>query len=269
MIFLMGIFLEDFLENQILMLKRYFLLPVCLIMLCGTVNAQYKKDWASAPLNSIPLAYTLNHFNLNGKVHMVLSKNIFTFLQQPDTLVDKFNEDGTIFLKSNEFLGIMRDTFAYDKKGLPVSITDIFLSRIIHDKQGKISLIKHGKSSSNKFYYNADGLLIKRTRLPGDTTLSTYDYDNKGRVIKTVTYTHGQPKDTISYSYRTLPDDKLEVTTTGYSENKTYIDYYDRYGNNLMYGPDTEIIFDEHRNWIKMSSRKNANSTSRMIYYYE
>ena len=220
--------------------------------------SQYQIDWRNAPLNPIPVKYTLNHYQLNGPVKKaviddLLGKQILYF-----NTLGKL--DSSIV---EDFLGHEKKVFSYDDKGTLINIMS--QERYCVSTHSLISIDTNGfptRFFDNAFKYNQAGFLVS-----GEFENSTqlYHYNDQNQLSKKETLNKGgEIESTTYYTYSQYLDfvrvEENRVKSTDNNENIwTY--KYDTQGH--LYSEKN--IYDKHGNYLG----NNPDEKEAVIEYYE
>ena len=219
----------------------------CTISLSGI--SQYQIDWRNAPLNPIPVKYTLNHFQLKGSVKKAVI----------DDLLGKkilfFNEFGKLDSSiTDDFLGHEKKVFEYDSTGNLVNI----ISRKKYGSQvsNLVSFDNSGQLTQLnriQYKYNQAGYLISVTN---DESFIQYGYNKDNQLAKKEVFDiDNQLELTVYYSYKQYINyiriEENRVQGTGQEDNIwTY--EYDSLGH-LFFETN---IYDSYGNYLGSSAKK-------------
>lgn len=192
-------------------------------------------DWAKAPRNPVPFAYTANHFGYNGNV--ALASDGYTVRQfSKDGLLEREyqakNLTEYVYDENKNLTGL----YVYKDYGEQVSLTLVKF----HYKDGKLigTQSSHNSGDEHKqlFQYNSKGLLSVITKHQGDT-IKSFEYDEAGRLIVMKDRSWGSLNMAFDfrYAYQQQKDMlKISLTSKNIKEpNKpadTYIYYYNKQG---------------------------------------
>jgi hypothetical protein len=149
-------------------------ITLCVLFLFLSTQAQYIKDWANAPMNPIPVQYTLNHFNLLGPVQ---SQN-----ESVGSLSFDYYFDNNGCVSESGGSSDIKN-YTYDTQHLLIGTIDIYsthtftnnnLGLTVHDEWNH-----NGHKGQNIYEYNLKGLFSKKTEISySQTIVRSYIYDN-------------------------------------------------------------------------------------------
>lgn len=231
-----------------------------LFILGGAINAssQYQIDWRNAPLNPIPIKYTLNHFKLNGPV----KKAIIDDLLGKQILY--FNSQGMLDSSVvDDFLGHEKKVFQYDDNGILINLTSqerycITTNSLISADSNNLPI----RYFDHTFKYNQAGLLIY---WEFESAIQVYYYNSQNQLSKKENLTkEGQIELTTNYSYTHYKDFirvvENRVKATDNTDNIwTY--EYDTSGHLLS----VKNIYDRYKNYLGNDPEK----IEAVIEYFE
>ncbi|MBA6152092.1 MORN repeat-containing protein [Gelidibacter maritimus] len=249
--------------------------------ICANVFPQ-KIDWINAPNNPIPLAYTLNHFQLKDDVK---TSEVFGFNSILFTRFKyHFNQNGfieqSVYVNKNEPLKSTYTTYLYNNDGTVASKTDTRENQITlivtykynKKKQLIASYFDNKKNPQPKYYdefeYHSNGFLSKHTQFKDEKAISmdTYDYDKLNRLIQEESFKNGKLTKSSVYHYNNTSDTILEVTVSNsnFRDSRTdEVTEVKTYNNGYLvkesWGTYT-LKFDSQNNLLESSFRKLGNN---------
>ena len=224
--------------------------------------AQYKIDWAKAPLNPLPgEPYTLNHFNINGNVS----------LRKQGDVTYKFVNGKLI---SNKYTN-GEDEYSYNKQEqlIQMQSSDIFsnIIKFTNNREGIPTAVIFDDLSSGMLYgYDVDGLFTStRSELTQKIT-SLITYDKKNRILSKVNLGEkGKILSRTSYIYIEKNPNLLII------EDYKNVDYPKfNLSDSLLYNQNGHLI-SRNKNIIKSSFDVRGNiltyedAALKMIKKYE
>lgn len=157
-------------KNSLLLLILFFSI---------TIQAQYKIDWVNAPLNPIPIKYTLNHFQLKGPVKEFNSGYGIYY----------FNKKGLLIQKKG-FLG-KQTNYLYDSNNELITIKNENVT--INVKYSESVVVNKFSSDSSVviYEYNEKQQLVAKSNTSEGSEKEQYVYDSEGRVSESkIIYPH-------------------------------------------------------------------------------
>lgn len=233
-------------------MRKIFLLLIILIITPLT-NAQYKIDWANAPMNPIKDIYTLDHFNIRGKV---ISRN--------NGMTTHFFNDKGFLTEVESFVNVK---YEYNAKGHLKTIRSAqSKSEFICDNQGRIINQIMEDGGGYKYTYNEKGLWTRSQDLKTGDVESNFIYDSPGRIIKDEFYDKGKLYKTSTYAYTNTGND-LEVKVTQVQDGKTttFINKYNKRGDCTYTNSKTRILTYDQENNI----RSISGGSVPIVFVYE
>ena len=245
-------------------MKNYFTL--FLLFMFFSLHAQYHIDWANAPMNPIPMVYTLNHFNLEGPIKSMQEK-ISSF-----EMIYNFNEAGRISQTGGTFGEL---DYSYDAKGFIVGLKSTsYASNIKNNDLGFVIEEKwtnQNLAGQTIYEYNEKGLFSKKTKTSSKgSTITHFTYDDLNRIIKEESLQDGVVFETIKYTY-TMEENLLKTDKTIAKGNATpsfLVQYFDSRGEvshpMLGYTP----VYDGYQNKLFDSGMFDAIYNMRMLDYF-
>lgn len=209
-------------------MRNLFILFISQFLFGLSAHAQYNVDWPNAPYNPIPEKYTLDHFNIKGKV---TSKTT-------ETEAYTFNKTGQLTTAKRYEM----ETYTYNNKGMLQSKVNERgdITTYICDTKGRILQSKNSIGSGSKYSYNSKGLLSKKEDLETGNPINHYTYDAQGSVIKNESFLQGKPYAITTYIYK-------------------------KYGKELEVEV-TEDLIDQHKNVDTYNYNQRGDCTSNMGY---
>ena len=229
--------------------------------------SQYTIDWRNAPLNPIPVQYTLNHFQLKGSV----KKAVMDDLLGKQVLF--FNSSGKLDSSIiDDFLGHEKKIFEYDsignltniisqkKYGTPISNYVSFnsskritlLNRILYEyNQAGFLIAVRSEESSTLYNYNKENQLSKKEVFDASNNIQltvyyTYkQFVNHIRIEENRVHCTDQEDHIWTYDYDTL----------GHLFSETNV--YDSIGNYLGPTPNKTEALLEYYNHVNIKITDN------------
>jgi len=231
-------------------------------------QAQYKKDWANAPANPLPVDYTLNHFNLWGPVKSKLESIAYMSFNY------YFDEKGRVSHYGETVLD--KEEYSYDAKGFLIERKSMMATNTFKNNELGFVIEENWKNSSytgqNIFEYNDKGLFSKQTEITFKNTITrNYMYDNYNRIVKEESSSEGKVFLTKTYTYSKEGNflKVIETTKSENSEDQILVKYFDSQGNSLGKNTDLEVVKDTYGNLLYLRDKNSQKIYSeRAITYY-
>ncbi len=238
-------------------MKKVFL-TFSFLLILFSVTAQYKVDWANAPMNPILQAYTQNHEKILGNVASRKEGNVELI----------FNKNGALLLTRS----MMPFKYFYDQKGhIKNQETPMGNYTFICDEAGRVIQMNKDNVGSLKFTYNEKGLWTRLTDLKTGSIDKNYFYDDKGRLVKEEDYYKGKLAMTTVYSYA-MVNDILEVKMVQSEIGKPAITDVRKFNNRgdciFRFGKAIRYTYDHHNNILSINDGTDV-TIYRYTYYDE
>ncbi len=237
-------------------MKKVFLI-FSFFLILFSATAQYKVDWANAPMNPILQSYTQNHEKILGNVTSRKQGNVESI----------FNKNGILLLTRP----MMPFKYFYDQKRyLKSQETEMGNYTFICDEAGRVLQMNNDNVASLKFTYNEKGLWTRLTDLKTGSIDKNYFYDDNGRLVKEDDYYKGKLAMTTVYSYAML-NNILEVKVVQSELGKPATTDVRKFNNRgdciFRFGKAIKYTYDHHNNILSIND--GADVTIYRYSYYD
>ena len=224
--------------------KKFFYLFIIVLFQTTIFPASAQKiNWATAPINPIAVKYTLNHFQLNGPVEVIESRELLNFGETEsasifNSIKKTFSKEGLLMLLEEP----ISSKYYYDS-GKLIKTTHTDIEHIITNATGLIIERRPEKVKPIKYSYTKKGQLAEIS-YGEDGKRIKYIYDDKDRLMQAFYIREtGKVYNQIDYKYSTTKSGMLKILSlTKYAQGAETVDQVKGYYSINVYNVQGDVV---------------------------